>query len=171
LEKSLSRGTHQSVSPLRGRGLPVSALPPPGLHASYSRQRAHGLRSGRRHGPDQLYRKRYSRCSSTPGSPSEGRHHNASLSSHRVAPATSSSVSNASCRPPREQAGAWSSYGKDAAGSEPLWPSSSLTGTTMMSSPTPCPSSTLKPPPSTVGCRSRRHLPPPEPRRCGGTLR
>jgi hypothetical protein len=41
LEKSLSRGTHQSVSPLHGRGLPVSALPPPGLHASYSRQRAH----------------------------------------------------------------------------------------------------------------------------------
>jgi hypothetical protein len=48
------------------------------------------------------------------------------------------------------------------------WPSSSLTDTTTRLSPTHRPSPTLEPPPSTTGCRSRRRLPLPEPRRCGG---
>jgi hypothetical protein len=47
------------MSPLRAQGPPINALPTPGLHASYSRQHAHGLISGRRRGPDQLCRKRY----------------------------------------------------------------------------------------------------------------
>jgi hypothetical protein len=54
------------------------------------------------------------------------------------------------------------------AGSKPLRPSSSRSGTTTRSPPTQRPSPTLEPPPSTAGCRSRRRLPLPEPRRCGG---
>jgi hypothetical protein len=160
----LSRDPLVNVSSPRP-GPPVSALPPPGLHASYSRQRGHGLRP-----VDAAVRTSpigsAPRLSSTPGSPSEGRHRRASLSGHRAAPTTSSSICSVSCRPPGEQVGARSSRGKDAVGSKPLQPSSSLTGTTTRSSSMPHPSPALEPPPSRARGRPKTDghpLEPPKP--------